>query len=94
MDKDTLSPGNDSTGKLNQGKVIVSFLLETNQKFAKAIQKGYVPCDGVSKENLYLATSFAILPYWATPSDIGLQKFDYCFPEASSQQLHLSYLCI
>ncbi len=32
MDNDTLSPDNDGTGKLNQGEVIVSFLLETNQK--------------------------------------------------------------
>ncbi len=43
MDRDEFTPDNDGAIELNKSQVIGSFLLETNQQFAKAVKKGV--CD-------------------------------------------------
>ncbi len=40
MDRQTLSPDNNSTGKLEQGKIVKGFLFKTDEKLTEAIEKG------------------------------------------------------
>ena len=39
MNRNELTPDNNSAGKLNKSKVIGSFLFKTDQEFTKAIEK-------------------------------------------------------
>jgi len=40
MDRKTPSPDNNSTGRVNQGKIVIGFLLKADQKLMKMIEKG------------------------------------------------------
>jgi len=40
MDREALSPDNNSAGKVEQGEIVIGFLFETDEKLTETVEKG------------------------------------------------------
>lgn len=74
MDSNQFAPDNDCTGKMQKAKVVCSFLFETNQQFAEAVEKRmrnlYYPAPGFKtgipqRQSFFICQDASLCPHFS-----------------------------